>query len=194
MNFHDRPAGYKGHAAPTPYLGGAAVLIGFLLAALTLGAELDRLGPIVGGAAALWALGTIDDRRALSPGLRLVVEAGIAAALWVQGLGWSVFGSDALDLAASVIWVVALVNAFNLMDNMDGAASTVGAVTAIATAVLALIVGDPALAALAAGLGGACLGFLPVQPGPPLANLSWRRRKPSDRLRARRLAHGCPRG
>lgn len=160
-NFHDRPVGYKGHAAPTPYLGGAAVLVGFLLAAGTLGAELERLGPIVGGAAALWALGTIDDRLPLSPRLRLVVEAGIAAVLWTVGLGWSVFGNGALDLAASVIWVLALVNAFNLMDNMDGAAGTVGAVTAMATAALALIAGDPALAALVAGMGGACLGFLP---------------------------------
>src|SRR5215207_4234419 len=75
-NFHDRPVGYKGHAAPTPYLGGSAVLVGFLLATFTLGAELDRLGPIVGGAAALWMLGTLDDRVALSARLRLLVEAG----------------------------------------------------------------------------------------------------------------------
>src|SRR5918994_2052193 len=105
-NFHDRPAGYKGHTAPTPYLGGAAVLAGFLLASLTLGGELDRLGPIVAGAAALWALGTLDDRVALSPGLRLVVEAVIASALWIAGLGWSVFGSDIVDLVASVAWVI----------------------------------------------------------------------------------------
>jgi UDP-GlcNAc:undecaprenyl-phosphate GlcNAc-1-phosphate transferase len=161
MNFHDRPVGYKGHLAPTPYLGGAAVIAGFLLAALTLGGELDRLGPIIGGAAALWLLGTVDDRRPLSPRFRLVVEAAVGAALWLSGLGWSVFGSDALDLVASIVWVVGLVNAFNLMDNMDGAAGTVGAVTAFTTAVLALIAGDPALAAVAAALGGACLGFLP---------------------------------
>ena len=161
IDFHDRPAGYKGHTAPTPYLGGAAVLVGFLLAALTVGVELNRLGPIVAGAGALWALGTLDDRIPLSPSLRLVVEAGVASVLWVAGLGWSVFGSDVVNLAASVIWVVALVNAFNLMDNMDGAAGTVGAVTAIATAVLALIAGDAALAVLVGGLAGACLGFLP---------------------------------
>ena len=161
MNFHDRPVGYKGHAAPTPYLGGSAVVVGFLLAALTLGGELDRLGPIIGGAAALWLLGTVDDRWPLSPRFRLVVEAGVGAALWLFGLGWSVFGNEALDLVASVVWVVGLVNAFNLMDNMDGAAGTVGAVTAIATAALAAIAGDLALAVLAAGLGGACLGFLP---------------------------------
>lgn len=53
-NFHDHPVGYKGHAAPTPYLGGLAVLCGFLVGALTIGTELDRLGPIVGGAAVLW--------------------------------------------------------------------------------------------------------------------------------------------
>src|ERR687893_244551 len=86
-DFHDRPAGYKAHVAPTPYLGGAAVLCGFLLAALTIGAELSRLGPLVGGAAVLWGLGTIDDRFALPARVRLAVEGALAAGLWALGLG-----------------------------------------------------------------------------------------------------------
>src|SRR3954447_3048744 len=49
--FHDHPLGYKGHTSPTPYLGGLAVLCGFLLAALTIGDDLSRLSPIVAGAA-----------------------------------------------------------------------------------------------------------------------------------------------
>ena len=42
-DFHDKPVGYKGHARPTPYLGGAAVLGGFLVGALTLGGSGTRL-------------------------------------------------------------------------------------------------------------------------------------------------------
>ena len=160
-DFHDRPAGYKGHKAPTPYLGGAAVVGGFLLAAVFLGDGFSRLVPIPLLALAAWVLGTLDDRLDLPVGLRVVVEAGFATTLWAVDLGWDVFGSDAADLLLTNAWVIGLTNAFNLMDNMDGAAATVAAVTGLATAVLALADGDVALAVLGVGLCGACVGFLP---------------------------------
>src|SRR3954469_6879316 len=159
--FHDHPLGYKRHASPTPYLGGLAVLCGFLLAALTIGDDLSRLSPIVGGAAALWALGTLDDRLSLGPGSRLAAEAGVAGLLWVTDLGWDVFAYDGLNFILTLVWIVGIVNAFNFMDNMDGAAATVGALAAAAVAVLALINGEPAVAVVCGGLAGACLGFLP---------------------------------
>src|SRR3954462_9519113 len=159
--FHDHPLGYKRHASPTPYLGGLAILCGFLLAALTIGDDLSRLSPIVGGAAALWGLGPRDDRRSLGPGSRLVAEAGVAGLLWVSDLGWDVFATDGLNFVLTLLWILGIVNAFNFMDNMDGAAATVGALAAAAVAVLALANGDPAVAVVCGGLAGACLGFLP---------------------------------
>jgi UDP-N-acetylmuramyl pentapeptide phosphotransferase/UDP-N-acetylglucosamine-1-phosphate transferase len=90
----------------------------------------------------------------------VVTEAGFATALWAADLGWNVFDSDAANLALTNAWVIGLTNAFNLMDNMDGAASTVASVTGVATGVLAIAEGDVALAALCFGLAGACLGFL----------------------------------
>nr|MBA3437156.1 hypothetical protein [Thermoleophilaceae bacterium] len=154
--FHDKPVGYKGHRAPTPYLGGAAVVAAFLLAGLIAGGELSRLSPIVVCAFGMWCLGTLDDRIALSPSLRLTAGFAAASALWAFGLGWSVFDAAVPDLILTNLWVVGLANAFNLMDNMDGAAATVGAVTAMATAVLALIAGDVALAIICVGMSGAC--------------------------------------
>lgn len=165
--FHDRPVGYKGHTAPTPYLGGAAVLCGFLVAALTLGGEFARLWPIVGCAFALWLLGTLDDRVNLGPAVRMAAEAIVAMILWIAGFGWDVFPGATADLALTILWVVGLVNAFNLMDNMDGAAASVAAVTAGAIGALALVQGDVALATLNFGLAGACLGFLPYNLASP---------------------------
>ncbi len=159
--FNDKPIGYKGHTSPTPYLGGAAVVTAFILAGLTVGGELSRLSPIVALAFGMWCLGTYDDRRPLSPRLRLTVEFAAASTLWAFDLGWSAFDLPVIDLIATNLWVVGLMNAFNLMDNMDGAAATVGAVTTMTTAVLALVDGDVALAVLCAGMSGACLGFLP---------------------------------
>lgn len=146
--FHDKPVGYKGHASPTPYLGGAAVVLAFLVGGLTVGGELPRLSPIVIAAFGFWCLGTLDNKLNLDPKLRLVIEFAVAAALWTTGLGWDVVGLAPLDLLLTCVWVVGLMNAFNLMDNMDVAAATVAAVTSTATAVLAATTGDQELATL----------------------------------------------
>ena len=166
-NFHDRPTGYKAHSEPTPYLGGAAVLGGFLLAAVLFGGEFARLSPIVVCACLLWVLGTVDDRVGLAAWPRIAIECVAAIALWSTGLGWNVFPGDAVDLALTMVWVVGLVNAFNLMDNMDGAAATLAAVTSVMVGALAIIEGDIALAILVFGLAGACIGFLPYNLASP---------------------------
>ena len=128
IDFHDRPVGYKAHARPTPYLGGAAVLGGFLVAAAFLQGEFARLSPIVVCSCALWAIGTFDDRVGLPASPRVAAECLAAIALWSTGLGWNVFPGNGVDLALTIVWVVGLVNAFNLIDNMDGAAATLAAV------------------------------------------------------------------
>jgi UDP-GlcNAc:undecaprenyl-phosphate GlcNAc-1-phosphate transferase len=166
-HFHDRPVGYKEHATPTPYLGGAAVVGAFLVAAAFLGGEFARLSPIVACSCALWALGTLDDRRGLAAWPRVIAECAAAIILWSTGLGWNLLPGNAADLALSVVWVVGLVNAFNLIDNMDGAAATLAVITAAAVGTLALIEGDVALAVLTFGLAGACLGFLPYNLASP---------------------------
>src|SRR4051812_16602305 len=98
FEFYDRPAGYKGHLRPTPYLGGTAVVCGFAAAALVLGGTWDRTLPLVLGVLIMWTVGTIDDRRNLTPGLRVALETGVAAALWALGLGWHLGAGGAFDL------------------------------------------------------------------------------------------------
>jgi UDP-GlcNAc:undecaprenyl-phosphate/decaprenyl-phosphate GlcNAc-1-phosphate transferase len=160
FDFYDKPVGYKGHGSPTPYLGGAAVMVGFLLA-LGLTGEWSKTLPVAGGAVALWAIGTLDDRRTVTPTLRVTVELGLAAMLWALGLGWDLGAGPIVDLAVTCLWVVAVVNALNLFDNMDGQAATMAFVIAGTTALLGLLEGQVWLAAAGAALAGACLGFLP---------------------------------
>jgi UDP-GlcNAc:undecaprenyl-phosphate GlcNAc-1-phosphate transferase len=159
--FVDSPRGYKAHLRPTPYLGGAAVLAAALPVAAVLGRSgLGTYWPLFVGAAVLWAVGTVDDRVNLSPWLRVALEIGVAWLLWDRGLGWSFLDSGAANLLLTALWVVAIVNAFNLMDNLDGAASTVGVVCAATAAAIASIGGATALAVLAVALCGGLLGFL----------------------------------
>ena len=140
---------------------------GFSRPPLLLGGEFARLSPIVVCSCGLWALGTLDDRRGLAAWPRVAAECVAAIVLWSTGLGWDLLPGDAADIALTIVWVVGLVNAFNLIDNMDGAAATVAAVTAAAVGALALIEGDVALAVLTFGLAGACLGFLPYNLASP---------------------------
>ena len=173
LDFYDVPAGYKGHGAPTPYLGGAAVITGFVVAvaALTLSSAPRQTLPVLGGVLVLWAVGTLDDRRPVAVWQRVAVELGLAAMLWAAGLGWSLGLGAAVDLLATALWVVAVVNAFNLFDNMDGASTTMAGVVAAAVAVLGLVQSDVWLVATGAALCGACLGFLPHNLARPSARI-----------------------
>jgi UDP-GlcNAc:undecaprenyl-phosphate GlcNAc-1-phosphate transferase len=162
----DTPLGYKAHTRVTPYLGGAAIMAGISVAALLL------FGPIPGvwenhgwavvvAALVLLVLGTIDDRVNLPVALRVATEVALAVALYYLGHGWEIFHVGALNLALTIVWVVGVINAFNLMDNMDGAAASVAGVSALGAGVLALISGKYTWAPLCFATAGACAGFLP---------------------------------
>ena len=157
--FLDHPVGYKQHDRATPYLGGLGVMAAALPVALVVGGGSD-VSVIVACAAGLCLVGIVDDRVHLGPLVRVLAEFVAAFALWQADLGWLLFDEGALNLALTTLWVVGLVNAFNLMDNLDGAAGTVGGVSAAGVGVLAATQGETAIAALLFGLAGACAGFL----------------------------------
>ncbi len=158
--FYDRPRGYRTHAAPTPFLGGAALLAGFLVAAGAVGGASGRLLVLLGGAVGLSLVGTVDDRVGVPPAWRLIAAAGVAIALVEAKLGWNTSWGTGVDLVLTVIWIVGLVNAFNLIDNLDGACSTTAAVSAAGIGTLASLHGLATLAGLAFALAAACGAFL----------------------------------
>jgi UDP-GlcNAc:undecaprenyl-phosphate/decaprenyl-phosphate GlcNAc-1-phosphate transferase len=161
LSFFDVPAGYKGHRKPTPYLGGSAIMFGLLLAGLAASGALEQQWQLIVCAVFLWGLGTLDDWLNLPLSVRLLAEVAIAVGLWHSGHGWDVFNSTGPDVALTVVWVVGVANAFNLMDNMDGAAATTAAVSALGAGLLAIISGKAALAPLCFAVAGSCAGFLP---------------------------------
>jgi UDP-GlcNAc:undecaprenyl-phosphate GlcNAc-1-phosphate transferase len=161
FKFYDKPIGYKGHASPIPYLGGAAVTAGFLVALIASASHWSRTGPLAAAVLLLWLVGTIDDRRTVSPWLRLLIEFGLGVLVWATDLGWDLHAGSAVDLILTCLWVLAVVNAFNLFDNMDGAAATMALVVCAGAALIGVVRGDAWLAACAGAMCGACLGFLP---------------------------------
>jgi len=159
-NFLDHPVGYKKHGRATPYLGGLGVIGAFAVVALLVGAGASEYAVLVVCAFGLCAVGTLDDRVNLGPITRVVIEVVAAIAVWSAGLGWELFNQDLLNLGLTIFWIVGLVNAFNLMDNLDGATGSVGGASAGGIGILAATQGEITLAALALGLSGACLAFL----------------------------------
>ncbi|MDX6225585.1 MAG: UDP-GlcNAc:undecaprenyl-phosphate/decaprenyl-phosphate GlcNAc-phosphate transferase, partial [Frankiales bacterium] len=169
FDFYDHPGGmvYKDHARPVPYLGGVAVVFAFVGGvALTSGGGLSDAAPILGGTLLSMVVGTLDDRRPIPALARVAFEAALGIGLWAAGLGWDLGVGTPLDAVATAVWVVAVVNAFNLFDNMDGVAASAAAVAAAGIALLPAG-GDPWLPVAGAVLCGACAGFLPYNLASP---------------------------
>ena len=118
---------------------------------------------LLAAATAVMFLGLADDRRPLPPALRLCVQVAVAAALvlWVPGFHLGPpGGSAALAAGLSVLWIVALTNAFNFLDNMNGLAAGLALLGLGACAALALASGHLPMAALCLAAASAAGGFL----------------------------------
>ena len=158
----DRPSSRKEHASPVPLLGGLGIwgaVVGSLLL-LPEGSGVVQLAAILLGASWISLSGLCDDRFGLPPWLKLLAQLIAAAVLVVAGVHVALPGPDWLDIAITLLWVLGITNAFNLLDNMDGLASGVGAVAAACFVVMSSMNGQLLVGALAAAVLGACLGFL----------------------------------
>jgi UDP-N-acetylmuramyl pentapeptide phosphotransferase/UDP-N-acetylglucosamine-1-phosphate transferase len=166
----DRPNERSSHSVPTPRGGGIAVIGAILAAWLALivaGLAASRLLPVVAAAALLAAVSWIDDRRGLSPLVRLAAQvAAVALGLVVvapAGLVLQGWLPPPLDLAAAALLWVWFVNLFNFMDGIDGLAGSEAAAIGLGLLLLFAGVGpgrDPVLAALAVAVAAAAIGFL----------------------------------
>jgi len=118
------------------------------------------LGVLLAGATVL-LLGLIDDLGALSPRAKLLGQLVAVTVLIKAGIVIRlVFLPDWLNLPLTVLWLLALTNAFNLIDVMDGLSSSVGAVAALVLALVSIFNGRYDTAAIGLALAGALLGFL----------------------------------
>jgi UDP-GlcNAc:undecaprenyl-phosphate/decaprenyl-phosphate GlcNAc-1-phosphate transferase len=110
----------------------------------------------------LHVMGLVDDRRALGPFIKLAVQLLVAAALvlpFVQMRVLTALGPG-VSIPLTIVWITAITNAFNFLDNMDGLSAGVAAVCATAFLVTALYIEQWFVAATLALLLGALLGFL----------------------------------
>jgi UDP-GlcNAc:undecaprenyl-phosphate GlcNAc-1-phosphate transferase len=162
----DKPGGHKSHESPVPYLGGLAIVLAFSIALLlestirpSEGVN-SELRLILGTATVLAIIGFFDDRKSLSPWLRLVAEVGSGVMVWNLGAGVGLTGVTWVDLTLTVFWVVGITNAFNLLDNMDGLAAGMVLIACSVYFAIAAANSQFLVAGLSAGLAGCAVGFL----------------------------------
>lgn len=150
------------HSRHVPLMGGAAIYLAFVLSALLFSPpnHLVELGAIVAGATMLALIGYLDDRRHLSPRIRLLVMTVAAAVAALSGVQIRLFGTPYIDIPLTLFWIVALINAVNWIDNMDGLAAGAAAITSGFFLLLALSQGQILVSMLAAAIFGSAFGFL----------------------------------
>lgn len=150
------------HQRHVPLMGGGAIYIAFVLSALLFSPpdHLRELGAIVAGATMLALIGYMDDRRHLSPRIRLSVMTVAALVAALAGVQIRLFNIALIDIPLTLFWIVALINAVNWIDNMDGLAAGTAAITAGFFLLLALTQGQILVSMLAAAIFGSAVGFL----------------------------------
>ena len=165
LGIVDTPGERKGHADPIPLMGGMAIIFGALLAllvAVLLTYEVVPR-PVVGvllASGVVAATGLIDDRRGLPAWAKLSGQFCGFIILAYFGIRVQLPIPEPLNYAITFLWLAGISNAINFMDNMDGLSAGVSAVAASFILLFGTLNEQFLVAALAAAILGACLGFL----------------------------------
>jgi len=154
------PKADRWHRGRIPLLGGVAITGAVVLAAAVVPGLSGQAWRLIAAAAVLAVVGLVDDVRPIRPQTKLVAQLLVASALAGSGLTLGLTQVVALDQLITVVWLVGLSNAFNLLDNMDGLAAGIGFIASAFRLIFFLQDGNLEGAILAGILCGALAGFL----------------------------------
>ncbi|MDY4430145.1 MraY family glycosyltransferase [Evtepia sp.] len=166
------------HNHPIPRMGGLAIFLGFLLSTLIFVPLSNAMQGMLLGSVIIVILGIFDDIYALPALPKLVVQIAAALAAVLHGNVIQVISNPnifsdnpywvlgAWAVPVSVIWIVAITNAVNLIDGLDGLAVGVATISSLTMLVIAMLVSDSLVALMMAALAGSCIGFLPYNHNP----------------------------
>lgn len=165
----DVPNARKVHRGVMPRLGGLAIYLSFVVGFLLFVPKTPIAWGIFLGGSVIALVGALDDRYQLSPKAKLLgqlVAAFVVVAFGLRvtfinlpfddgfSIGWL------LSIPVTILWIVAVTNAVNLIDGLDGLAAGVSAIATATLLVVSLLMGNTFVALLCAVLLGATMGFL----------------------------------
>lgn len=165
------------HKKPMPRLGGLAIFLGFIMAMLLFAEISTPMRGILIGAVIIVVLGCVDDVIRLHYAIKLVFQLAAALVVVFHGLTIEVLSSPfivgqaqidvgILSIPVTVIWIMAITNAVNFIDGLDGLACGVSLIGSLSLLIIALALQKPEIALIMAALSGGCLGFLPYNVNP----------------------------
>ncbi|MBU3179861.1 glycosyltransferase family 4 protein [Clostridium psychrophilum] len=163
---------------PIPVLGGLAIYIAFVIGTILYNGILttSQIGIII-GATIIVIGGIIDDIKDLRPKYKLIIQVLAAVCLIVSGVKITVITNPFVELypylsmgwiniPLTIIWIVGVTNAFNLIDGLDGLAAGIAFISSVTLMIVSILNGRLEAAFLTAVLSGAILGFLPYNFNP----------------------------
>ena len=153
---------HKIHQRPVPKAGGLAIaLVIISLSLLSGNFQSDSIRGILLASIIIFLFGLWDDTRRLSPRWKLVGQLFATILLISQGVQIRMLGNlTALNMALTVIWMIGITNAFNLVDSMDGLATGLAAITSAFFMLVTVDASEPALSILSATILGSSIGML----------------------------------
>jgi len=158
----DIPADRKVHTKPIPRSGGLAIIATFILVNLFFhSSALEVIWPLLFGAALVAALGFIDDRNGMPALFKFVGQVAIAiVTVLIFDISIQLFPNLAINKLLSVFWIVGIMNAMNLLDNMDGLTTGISVIASVFLLFFAVQAFQLPYAIVAISIIGCCLGFL----------------------------------
>ncbi len=158
----DHPNQRKIHLDNKPMMGGLAIYAGFVLTLVLFSPPqyLVELGALLSGVTFLALVGLVDDRYTLGIKSKMIAEIIATLVLIAAGIRIQMFNTPLIDIPLTLLWVVALTNAVNFLDNMDGLAAGLSAIAAGFFTLIAFSQGLTLVSSLAAALLGSAVGFL----------------------------------
>lgn len=163
----------KIHTRTTPYGGGIAMFVAFLLTFCVSVFHYDleingKLISLVAASVIMLLIGLFDDIRPIDAKYKFLVQIGAASVLYVAGYrishisGFSgMINFDYWSIPITLFWITGVTNTINLIDGLDGLAAGIAAIASTTIFVISFITGNTDAALFAAILAGACVGFLP---------------------------------
>lgn len=163
VQLADGPSERKAQPEPIALLGGVAIYAAAaaaVLAAFPSEVKSTQMKGIFLAGLVILVSGLQDDISGMDPWLKLISQATAGLVLVGFGMRANLTSIGLVNIAVTVLWVVAVVNAVNLADNMDGLATGLALAACASYFVIAVIWDQYLVATLAAVLAGGCLGFL----------------------------------
>ena len=166
------------HKTPIPRMGGLAIFLGFLLSTLVFVPLTTPVRGMLLGSVIIVVLGILDDIHALPALPKLIVQIVAALVAVLHGNVIEVLSNPnifsdnpywvlgGLAIPISVLWIVGITNAVNLIDGLDGLAVGVATISSMTMLVIAMLVSDGMVALMMAALAGGCIGFIPYNHNP----------------------------